>query len=34
LQVSRHRKRLLTAFVRHLSIAVYCNKGYCLETEV
>jgi len=34
LQVSRDRKRLLTASVRHLSIVVYCNKGHCLETEV
>jgi len=30
LQVSRDRKRLLTASVRHLSSVVYCKKG--LET--
>jgi len=27
LQVSRDRKRLLTASVRHLSSVVYCKKG-------
>jgi len=32
LQVSRDRKRLLTASVRHLSSVVYCKKGHCLET--
>ena len=32
LQVSRDLKRLLTASVRHLSSAVYCKKGHCLET--
>jgi len=32
LQVSRHRKGLLTASVRHLSGVVYCKKGHCLET--
>jgi len=32
LQVSRGRKRLLTASVRHLSSVVYCKKGHCLET--
>jgi len=32
LQVSRDRKGLLTASVRHLSGVVYCKKGHCLET--
>jgi len=32
LQVSRDRKRLLAASVRHLSSVVYCKKGYCLES--
>jgi len=32
LQVSRDRKRLLTASVRHLSSVVCCKKGHCLET--
>jgi len=32
LQVSRDRKRLLTASVRYLSNVVYCKKGHCLET--
>jgi len=32
LQVSRDRKRLLTASVRHLSSVVYCKKRHCLET--
>jgi len=32
LQISRDRKRLLTASVRHLSGVVYCKKGHCLET--
>ena len=32
LQVSRDRKRSLTASVRHLSTAVYCKKGHCLQT--
>jgi len=32
LQVSRDRKRLLTASARHLSSVVYCKKGHCLET--
>jgi len=31
LQVSRDRKRLLTASVRHLSSVAYCKKGHCLE---
>jgi len=31
LQVSRDRKRLLTASVQHLSSVVYCEKGRCLE---
>ena len=32
LQVSRDRKRLLTASVRHLYSVVHCKKGHCLET--
>ena len=32
LQVSRDRKRLLTASARHLFSVVYCKKGHCLET--
>ena len=32
LQVSRGRKRLLTASFRHLSNVVYCEQGHCLET--
>ena len=32
LQVSRDRKRLLTAPVRHLSRVIYCKKGHSLET--
>ena len=32
LQVSRDRKRLLTASVRHLSSVVYGKKCHCLET--
>jgi len=32
LQVSRDRKRLLAAFVQHLSSVVYCKKGHYLET--
>jgi len=32
LQVSRDRKRLLTASVRHLSSVLYCKEGHCLET--
>jgi len=32
LQVSRDRKRLSTASVRHLSSVVYCKKCHCLET--
>jgi len=32
LQVSRDRKRLLTASVRHLSSVVYCKKGHFPET--
>jgi len=31
-QVSRDRKRLLTASVRHLSSVIYWKKGHCLET--
>jgi len=31
LQVSRDRKRLLTASLRRLSSVVYCKKGHCLE---
>jgi len=31
-QVSRDRKRLLTASVRHLFSMVYCNKDHCIET--
>jgi len=32
LQVSRDRKRFLTASVQHLSSVVYRKKGHCLET--
>jgi len=32
LQVSRDRKRLLTAPVRHLSSVVYCKKCHCHGT--
>jgi len=32
LQVSRGRRRLLTASVRHLSSVVYCKKCHCRET--
>jgi len=32
LQVSRDRKKVLTASVRHLSNVVYCKKGHCRET--
>jgi len=31
LQISRDRKRLLTASVQHLSSVIYCKKGHCLE---
>jgi len=32
LRVSRDRKRLLTASLRHLSSVIYCKKGHCPET--
>jgi len=32
LQVSRDRKRFLTASVQHLFSVVYCKKGHCLVT--
>jgi len=32
LQVSRDRKRVLTAPVQHSSSLVYCKKGHCPET--
>jgi len=31
LQVSRDRKRLLTASVRYLASVAYCKKCHCLE---
>ena len=34
LQVSRDRKRLLTASVRHLSSVVYCKKDQSWNSEV
>jgi len=32
MQVSRDRRRLLTATVRHLFSVVYCYNDHCLET--
>jgi len=34
LQVSRDRKRLLTASVRYLSSLVYCKKGQSWNRDV